>query len=216
MSWSRCDVTQRTLSDPATRDERADGDRDVSIAIAWNQARIRCSGGRSRREARRDGRRQRVENGSMRRACRAADARKPRRPQSWLTGPSDGAPGSPESPQGAEFNRQGLAIGAIRFRGGLGSRQPSLRSRGPQQHDSPRHFVPHLQWCGAVLDAREPRILTRLQTSRRRAQRDEQHGRQEQAACFVDRRGTAGGSQTGRPSGMLGRERSQHHQQIML
>ena len=104
---------------PRTRNERADGDRAVSIAMAWNQARMRRSGGRSRREARRAGRRQRVENGSRMptvssRRCPniASDALLP-------TGPSEGALGSPESPQGAEFIWHGLA--PARSGSGVGS-----------------------------------------------------------------------------------------------
>ena len=71
-----------------------------------------------------------------------------------VTGPSNGAPGSPESPQGAECNRQEPTRATSGFEAGSGAGSRVCDSRGPQQQDPRRHFVAHLQWCGAVLISR--------------------------------------------------------------
>ena len=68
------------------------------------------------------------------------------------TGPNDGEPGRPESPQGAEFKhgpRLASFPGVIRF----GADGRTAVSAGPQQQDSGRHRR-HLQ-CWASWDASE-------------------------------------------------------------
>ncbi len=150
MSDGRCDITRRTLSFPAVaRDGRAHGDRKASIALAWNQARLKRSGGRSRREARPVGRRQRGGNGRQWPAASSRSRSTVARAALLLTGPTDGASGSPGSPQGAESRH-----GSASTRSDLGGDSESggrIRScRGRQQHDVPWHLVPHLQSCGAA------------------------------------------------------------------
>ena len=117
---------------------------DASMAMAWNQATTRPSGGSSMRAARRAGRMHREEEGKSRpgvpgrtRPIIESVATLPRRP-------TDGELGSPESPQGAEFKQGPLS--ASRPCGiGSGADGRAVVSVGPQQQEDPRHFGPHLQ-----------------------------------------------------------------------
>jgi len=120
------------------------GLRDASMAMAWNQATTRPSGGSSMREARRAGRMHREKEGKSRpgvpgrtRPIIESVATLPR-------GPTDGELGSPESPQGAEF-KQGPASASLPCGIGSGADGRAVVSVGPQQQEDPRHFGPHLQ-----------------------------------------------------------------------
>ncbi len=113
---------------------------------AWYQASTERSGGRSTRQVRSDGRMQK----------RGKQARRPSVSRVGCTGIANamlalarlpGAPlGSAESPQGAEL-RHGLASAWLNSESGSEMRGRVFASRGPQQHEPPWHFVPHLQWC---------------------------------------------------------------------
>ena len=131
-----CDVTRRMLSDPADTQRARGRNRDVSIAMACNQATMRCSGGRSRREARRAGRRHRGETG--RRLTALGERRCPlmARAASLPRGPTeDGAVGSPDSSQGAEL-MHGLRSAPFDSGTGGGAGGRTLVPRRPQQHEA--------------------------------------------------------------------------------
>ena len=90
------------------------------MAMAWNQATTRPSGGLSMREARRAGRMHREEKGKSR-------SRVPGRMRPIIEsvailprGPTDGELGRPESPQGAEF-KQGPVSASLPVRNWFGS-----------------------------------------------------------------------------------------------
>ncbi len=84
------------LLTPHTHDGHAYGDLAVSIAIAWNQATTRRSGGRSRREARRAGSRKRVEDRRGNPAVSSWRCPNTARAKLLLTELPDGALGSPD------------------------------------------------------------------------------------------------------------------------
>ena len=115
---------------------------------------MRRFGGRLRREARRSGRRLRLENGT--RLLSVSSCRRPNvtRAAILVTGPSNGALGTPGPPQGAEFIRQELPSARSDSDVGSAAGCPVRGSCDPQQQDSPRHFVSHLHWCGATLGSR--------------------------------------------------------------
>lgn len=131
---------------------QAHGDRANEVLVRrWPKpgARLfyRARGGLSMREARRAGSVHELEEGKSR-------SRSPRRTRLIADSaavlpcePNDGELGSPESPQGAELMQ--AAESAAPWSRDAGSELAGRTgvSTGPQQHDDPRHFVRHLQYC---------------------------------------------------------------------
>ena len=116
------------------------------MVMAWNQARIRCSGGRSSREAWSGGDVQNAGKGTMRPPASTVGRRRLASARLILTGPPGAAFGSTGSVQGAEL-RHGPELSRLEFEVDSGAAGRVSAESGPQQHDPPRHFMPHLQSC---------------------------------------------------------------------
>jgi hypothetical protein len=120
------------------------GVRAVSVAMAWNQARLRCSGGRSSREPRRTRRMQQGSGGRRGPAARGAGGPQCASAATLPDGPGTGASGSPRSPQGAAPRH-----GASPIRAGSAvatARASAAFAWCAQQQRDPRLQWRHLQW----------------------------------------------------------------------
>ncbi len=121
------------------------------MTMVWNQARMRRSGGFSRREARRGGKTRRGGKGNCRPTVSGRGRSHVASAAVFSTGPTEGGVGSPGSLHGAHSTHKFLSALAC-----LGTGEEAgggtFHSCGPQQQDGPRHLGTHLQLrvCGSA------------------------------------------------------------------